>query len=582
MASIWDELRRRNVVRVAIAYAVVSWLVLQLTDVMMPILNLPEWVDGLIFWLLAIGFILAIFFSWVYEVTPEGIKRETDVDRSASITHETGRKLNVAIVGLLALAVSIFAFDTFVGPGAPPEIEAEPVAAGHDGPIRIAVLPFVNMSDDSDQEYFSDGLSEELLNLLARIPELRVTSRTSAFSFKDQNFTIAEVGERLSVDHVLEGSVRRSGDTVRITAQLIHVVTDEHEWSETWDRKFEDIFVIQDEIAAQVVDALKLELLDAIPTIEETTPEVYALVLEASYMARQFNAPGFRRAVALLEQAIEIDPSYSPAWSQLGWALYGGSSSGVSERVDVMPRIREAIDQSLSLNPSNVSAHLLRAQIAINYDYDIEQATRALEVAGELEPWNAQAHMVAFRLAYVTGDLEKAVDHIEIAHELDPLAAYRQSTAYTYYLTGRVESAMKYFEEFAESRPFADRSYAYWARAVLLDGDPEGALALLDNEASDGHRITGRALVFQSLGETGKAREELEKLLALGNRWTFEVAEVYANLGDADEAFTWLERAIERRDASLNQTVIDPFIEPIRNDPRFDELLERLDRKPAL
>jgi adenylate cyclase len=585
MASMWDELKRRNVVRVAIAYAVVSWLILQLTDVMMPILNLPEWVDGFIFLVLAIGFILAVFFSWVYEITPEGIRREKDVEQSASITHTTGRKLDLAIVGLLSLAVIIFAIDTFVGPepDAPPRAaEVGPVAASHDGPIKIAVLPFVNMSDDADQEYFSDGLSEELLNLLARIPELRVTSRTSAFSFKDKDFTIAEVGEQLDVDHVLEGSVRRSGDTIRITAQLIDVATDVHEWSDTWDRKFEDVFVIQDEIAAHVVDALKLELLDDIPTVDETTPEVYALVLEASFMARQGNAPSIRQAIALLEKAIEIDPNYSPAWSKLARHHYLGSARGVSERVDAARLASEAIDKALSLNPKNVEAYLVRAQVALSYTYDLDRASSALEIAQELEPWNGEVHRSAAGLASITGDLQRSVGHIERAHELDPLAGWLLSGAGTFYYAGRVDEALQYFEQRAAARPFADRAYSDWARAVLLEGDPQGALALLEKEPSDGHRTTNRALVYQSMGETEKAGGELRKLLELGNRWTYEIAEVYAYMGDVDEAFDWLNRAIERRDASLNITVFDPFLEPIRDDPRYDELLERLGRKSTL
>ena len=249
MASLWEELKRRNVVRVGIAYAVVCWLVLQLTDVLMPVLNLPDWVDGFVFLILAVGFILTIFFAWVYEITPDGVKRETDVDRTASITPATGRKLDFVIIAILAVAVAFFAVDKFLWTGtAEPsiqqasnsaanavdpstEVDAAPAVTNDSttdveaGPTSIAVLPFVNMSDDPDQEYFSDGLSEELLNLLAKIPALRVTSRTSAFALKGKDFTTSELGELLDVDHVLEGSVRRSGDRIRITAQLIEVAT---------------------------------------------------------------------------------------------------------------------------------------------------------------------------------------------------------------------------------------------------------------------------------------------------------------------------------------------------------------------
>ncbi len=337
--------------------------------------------------------------------------------------------------------------------------------------------------------------------------------------------------------------------------------------------------MIQDEIAAHVVDALKLELLDDIPTVDETTPEVYALVLEASFMARQGNAPSIRQAIALLEQAIEIDPDYSPAWSKLGRVHYGGSSRGVSERADAARLANEAIDRALSLNPSNVEAYLVRAQIAMSYTYDLDQASSALEIAEELEPWNSAVHGAAAGLASITGDLQRSLEHIQRAHELDPLADSLLRGASTFYYAGRVDEALQYFEQRAAARPFADRAYSDWARVVLLEGDPQGALDLLEKEPSDGHRTTGRALVYQAMGESMRAREELEKLLALGTRWTFEIAEVYAYMGDADEAFDWLDRAIERRDASLNTTVFDPFLEPVRDDPRYEQLLERLDRK---
>jgi len=249
-------------------------------------------------------------------------------------------ELNAIIISVLSLAVVVFALDKFVWTSdehpAPAE-GSETVAALNAGPKKIAVLPFVNMSDDSDQEYFSDGLSEEVLNLLAKIPDLRVTSRSSAFSFKDKEFTIAEVGETLGVDHVLEGSVRRSGNTIRITAQLIEVATDAHQWSDTWDRQFEDVFVIQDEIAAHVVDALRIQLLTDIPKYEVAVPEAHALVLQGSFLFRQGNAPSIRQAIELLEQAVALDPDYSQAWLWLGVVRYVGTSMGVGDRVAALP-----------------------------------------------------------------------------------------------------------------------------------------------------------------------------------------------------------------------------------------------------
>ena len=286
MESVWTELKRRNVVRVAIAYGIVSWLVLQLIDVLLPLLTLPEWVGRFVLLILIVGFFLALILSWAFELTPEGVKLEKDVDRSQSVTHSTGRKLDFIIIGVLSIALIMFVLDKFgAAPNeAPAQIAAEApksektsanVEASEEN--TIAVLPFVNMSSDPEQEYFSDGLTEELLNLLSRIPELRVTSRSSSFFYKGKDFQISDVGQALGVGHVLEGSVRRSGETIRITAQLIEVTSDIHIWSNTWDRKFEDVFAIQDEIAAAVVDALKISMLGEAPRVAETTPEAYAL-----------------------------------------------------------------------------------------------------------------------------------------------------------------------------------------------------------------------------------------------------------------------------------------------------------------
>lgn len=580
----FDELKRRNVFRVGAAYLVVAWLVLQVVGTVAPMLELPGSFGRSVLLLLAIGFPVALLFSWAYELTPEGVKKERDVERSASINHVTGRKLDRMIIGVLSIAVVYFAIDKFVWTESDTRAitEGETVAAADNSPTRIAVLPFVNMSDDPEQEYFSDGLSEELLNLLARIPELRVTSRTSAFSFKDKDFTIAEVGEQLGVVHVLEGSVRRSGDTIRVTAQLIDVASDTHQWSETWDRKFEDVFVIQDEIAAHVVDALRLELLDDIPRTEETTPEVYAMVLQSSFLLRQGNAPSLRQAEEVLKQAIELDPGYSQAWSQLALNYYAGASMGLGDPVERMPLVHEAIDQTLSLDPKNALAHILRAQIAYSYDYDFELAEAELAIAEEHEPWNSQIQALASRLAFAQGDLQQAVEHNENAHQLDPLAGHRNGAAMIYYLAGYREDALQYLEEGAELHPFGARTHSVWARVLVLEGDSEGALALLENEVSDGHQANVRALAYQAMGDTVRAREEVDKLLALGDRWTYELAETYAYLGEADEAFAWFDRAIERRDTSLTFTVADPFLDGIRDDPRFDRLLTRLGRNSTL
>ncbi len=264
--SIFAELKRRNVVRVSVLYGLAAWLILQVADVLVPALGLPDWVMRFVALLLILGFPLVFIFSWVYELTPEGLKKQHEVDLNQSITHETGRKINYLIGALAVLAIAVVVLERFVPRTAPDAAAtgAAPVAAPAQAPVQaaspsIAVLPFADMSAGKDQEYFADGLSEELLNLLAKLPELRVIGRTSSFQFKGRNEDLRVIGEKLNVAHILEGSVRKSGEKVRITAQLIKATDGSHLWSETYDRTLDDIFVVQDEIAGEVVKALEAD-----------------------------------------------------------------------------------------------------------------------------------------------------------------------------------------------------------------------------------------------------------------------------------------------------------------------------------
>jgi TolB-like protein len=253
-----EELKRRNVFKVGAAYLVVSWLILQLVQSVREPLGLPEWTDAFFIVLLSVGLPMALLFAWAFELTPDGVKKTKEVDKETSVTANTGRKLNYAIIATLAIALAYSVFDRVNQPDSVEITEATDTVAAEQGigNTSIAVLPFVDMSSDQDQEYFSDGISEELLNVLAKIPELRVAARTSSFQFKGQNVDIGNVAEQLNVDHVLEGSIRKADTRIRITAQLIRADTGYHLWSETYDRELTDIFGIQDEISAAIVAAL--------------------------------------------------------------------------------------------------------------------------------------------------------------------------------------------------------------------------------------------------------------------------------------------------------------------------------------
>lgn len=313
-----DELKRRNVFKAVTAYAVASFIILQLCDILFPAIGLADTIIGYILGLLLLGLPLIVISAWMFEITPEGLKRSKEVSSLDSITHFTGQRMNNIIIGLLTVALAFFAFEYFNENDDPVETVTlpEPVAKPVDIRPSIAVLPFVNMSSDKENEYFSDGLSEEVLNLLAQIKGLRVAGRTSSFFYKGKSENLTVIGKSLNVDHILEGSVRKSGDKVRITAQLISAEDGFHLWSKTFDREINDILAVQDEIAGEVTRAMRLTLLtdNVIITDRSTTnPETYDLYLRAKAALYTRELDSGRLAIQLFQQAIALDPEYAPA-----------------------------------------------------------------------------------------------------------------------------------------------------------------------------------------------------------------------------------------------------------------------------
>ncbi len=372
--SLFAELKRRNVFRVGAAYLVISWLMLQVVDVVLPILELPESVAKIVLLILALGFPLALIFAWAYELTPEGLKRDSEIDPSAPLTRTTGRRLDFIIIAVLTVVVVFMVVERvfFAGAPAPREV-VKPVET----PKSIAVLPFVNMSADQDNEYFSEGLSEELLNMLVKLPNLRVAARTSSFSYKDQEKQISEIASELGVSYVLEGSVRKSGSQLRITTQLISAEDGFHLWSETYDRTLDDIFQIQDEIAAAVVDALKINLPGMGASTVETNREVYELFLQGRHFFNQRTIEGNEKTVARLEQALAIDPDYAPAWALLSIAYLYQSNGGARDFNTGFESARKFALKAIEIDPGEVSAWSSLGYIQSYYDWDWESAAES-------------------------------------------------------------------------------------------------------------------------------------------------------------------------------------------------------------
>jgi TolB-like protein/Tfp pilus assembly protein PilF len=457
--SLFAELKRRNVFRVGIAYLIVAWLLLQVADVMIDNIGAPEWLFEAILLVLGIGFVIALIFAWAFELTPEGVKREKDVDRSQSMTPDTGKKLNTAILVLIAVAVAYLLVDRFRQPG-PVATSAEPAASSEmtqqepetqvSAEPSIAVLPFVNMSADPEQEYFSDGISEELLNLLVRVDGLQVASRTSSFTYKGENLNIPQIASELKVDHILEGSVRKAGNRVRITAQLIETTSDRHLWSDTFDRELTDIFAIQDEIANAIVSALQETLgvgLEAVNVRAVTENlDAYELYLKARglFIARQ----NLDQAIELFEQAIELDPEFAQAWEGLAATHSVAFDWLVGDGVDHLALADEAADRALAIDPELSLPYAVKGGNAPMTGQDYGYGIEMLSTAIEKDPKNATAWLWRGLLFKSLGYMDHTISDLRACLEVDP--AYlncKQHLAEALLNVGQDQEALRLLEE---------------------------------------------------------------------------------------------------------------------------------------
>ena len=574
---------------------------MQVADVLLGVIEAPGWVLQSLFIIAILGFPVVVFFSWAYEVTPEGIKHESEIDRSQSITHITGRKLDRAIFVMLFISLGYFIwearFKSDDTPAAPVAAEvartAETSQSGTSEQTKggaadaidiprksIAVLPFVNMSDDPDNEYFSDGLSEELLNLLAKIPDLKVAARTSSFSLKGRNLQISEVGELLRVAHVLEGSVRKSGDKVRITVQLIKIDDGYHMWSETYDRTLEDIFAIQDEIAKAVVEQLKVSILGEAPHAPEADPQAYALYLQARHTHRQMTAESLREAQDLYERALQIDPTLVVAMKGLASNLMNQENHGLLPVGDGYGRARGILEQALTLDSDNVLVHEGLGWLAIFHDSDLERAAYHYQYALSLDPSDPQIIGAAAALLVHLGRPEDAIAPKEYAIARDPLNPVDHANLGSiYYFAGQWDKAIAAYHTALELSPGYIGAQYFTGVSYLMKGDFERAREAFLQEADDEYRVKGEALAHHALGQQDGFQARLAELAERwGGQWPSEVAHVHAWTGNTEQAFEWLRKSVAEEEGAFNP--VEPLLAPLHADPRWQSMLEGMGKSP--
>jgi len=591
--SIISELQRRNVIRVAMAYVAVAWLVVQVLDTLAPLFGISDDTARIIVIVLAIGLIPALVLAWVFEWTPDGLKREGEVDHDSAESRGAAKSLDRVIIGVLALAVVYFAFDKFVlDPARDVEIATEAAERARDtalvssyGEHSIAVVPFADLSPDKDQEYFSDGIAEEIISLLSRIRNLRVIARSSAFAFKGQNLAASVIAEQLNVRYIMEGSVRRAGERLRITTTVIDASTDTQLWSENFDRDFGDIFAIQDEIAGEVVDRLEMQISGKLPVAERVDPESYSYYLQAKHQLTQEHLEATVDADRLLQRSLDIDPTNVAAWILRTDVYRRLEFWGELTKEEAIMRSREAIDRALELDPANPEAlatrHFLRQDAVDTWEGELDAVTYSLH----LMPADIEANAMAAVELRNFRQFERSLEYSDYALGKDPLCAGCLRTLI------RTLMAIGDYERAAEaSRQLIAVSGGSGKHTLgmiqLLQGDAETALETNDNSETIPYVIlAGRAMINWTLGRTAEFELALAELKSYLDNEEYAgyyirpedfLVRVYAWVGRKDEAFEILDRLIDPPESWGPQFwSIDPLFASLHDDPRWAALLEK-------
>jgi len=584
--NFFAELKRRNVYKVAVAYAVVGWLIIQISSTVLPTFHAPEWVVQTLVALVALGFPIALVIAWAFELTPQGLKRTEDVDLAAAARQPRKHAwIFVVIVGA-ALSVGLFFIGRFTA-------RNTSTAAGNELPAKsIAVLPFESLSEDKSNAYFAEGVQDEILTRLAKVADLKVISRTSTQHFKSSPDNLPQIAKQLGVMNILEGSVQKSNDQVRVNVQLINAITDAHLWAEIYDRKLTDIFTVESDIAKTIADTLQAKLtgseLSAIssrPTQDPVAQDLYVQGRHFLALRRDDNLP---RAIEFFHQAIARDANFAAAYAGLSEALillprYTGAHPG-----ETRPQSRVAALKALELNPNLAEAHNALAKIAMDYDVDFAEATREFKRAIELNPNYAGAHHWFSGTLESQGKFDEAIAESKLGTELDPFSAVNLSDQ------GRVYGSARRFPEAKASFEKALAidpafSYAHWHYGEMLQvsGDLKGAAAEYAKSRTASNTPEPIALSGQLAAIMGRPEEARQALMALDemekHRYVdfFWRALLYLGLGDKDRALQFLEQSYANNEGyEIGLIKVDPMLDSLRAEPRFQALVKKVRGRP--
>ena len=574
--SFFAELKRRNVLRAAVLYAGAVWAFGQGLSQFSPSLGLPDWTTRWFLVAASVGFPFWIAFAWFYEFTPSGFRRESEIARDDSIARSTGRKLDFWIIGILAVAVVLLLTDRF--------FVHEDVGAIVEK--SIAVLPLANQSGDKDQQYFSDGLSEDLIVALSQFGGLKVIGRNSAFQFRDSKDDAQTIGRKLGVLHLLEGSVRREGDVVRISAELINTADASTLWSQHYDRPYKDLFALQDDITRAVASALQAKLLQGIDTATQSDRppggdlDAYTAYLQGKFHEVRNTEQDQRTAIDKYTLALRLDPRYALADARLSnaWTVLGAQFLAGAQQQLAYASARAAATSALGLEPGLAQAHVAQGYLLLNADLDLGGAEAAYSRALQFAPDDASATFQLGNLQAALGRPQQAVELTRLAFRTDPLHASWHLWLATYLTSlGRLDEAEHAIRKAIELQPAAVGFRIQLAAIAICRGDAAGALDAARQEPTGVWRSIALGLALQIGTDRTAADAALKTLIdEAADQAPYQIAEVYALRRDPDQMFAWLERARTSRDPGLSYLLTDPFILRYQHDPRFAAICQKV------
>jgi adenylate cyclase len=587
--NFFSELKRRNVYKVAVAYAVVAWLVIQAASIFLPAFNAPQWATQIIILTLVVGFPIALAFSWAFEITPEGIKLESEIEPSKSIKRRTGRKIVAMTIALAVVAAGLFVYQLVRSRSTSTPRQSEATTVPNKS---IAVLPFVNMSADKNDEYLSDGMTEELINVLAKVPGLRVPGRTSCFAFKGKNEEdiFRKVGDQLHVGTVLEGSVRKAGDKLRVTAQLINVSDGYHLWSKDYDGDVKDILNFQSNVAEQVVQALQVKLGGEGTRVLTKKPtenaEAYRLYLLGRYHFAKFTRAGWTNAIHYFEQALQIDPAYTLAYCGLA-DTYGWAGGQILPGREAWAKEMEFARKAIALEPNLAEAHLSMgtALYSVLGPYASE---KELDRAVELNPKQPLIYDQYGWTFSAMGRFDDAIAAEKKALELDPLNTFLNTDlAFFLYWARRYEEATTQIRKTVELDPNNAFAHSILGWCLIAKGNQAEARAEFEKATTLDDLpwyVSSLGYACAAKGDRAKAEQILQDLEQLSKQRYVSPANraaVYLGLGEKEKALNWLEKAYEDRDPIFWWIDGDQLYDSVRNEPRFQSLVQKINRTKA-